>query len=237
MTKKIIYLFILFAGITLISCEKKSLTNDNQTEAVVEIDSYLVGGIPEFLPYSTVRKSGNFLIFQNMSDFNLTLNNLRLNNDAADASFLNANSLLSDDALLAKEIQIGYNYNQKLIDYENSLNFVSSRKVVELYENNWLKANMQVSTNAKPNNCILADDVLMTLLNPDYAVIIGDTIYKYYNDGSCLKVGNLDVNTYNAILSGATTAEAQPNAIVMMATIIPFPFIRHFIKDLLVKFK
>jgi len=38
MTKKIIYLFILFAGIVLNSCEKKGLTDENQAEAVIEYE-------------------------------------------------------------------------------------------------------------------------------------------------------------------------------------------------------
>lgn len=116
---------------------------------------------------------------------------------------------LDEDALNAKEDELGFVYYQPLINFENAYNITSSmRQSFERAEDIWLN-NEELDAETDPSWEYCFDLAEMTLLNTYGEVKIGDVLLKL-SDRGYVRIDSLDVTTLIRIRNGDLSAYLEP---------------------------
>ncbi|MBK9291785.1 MAG: hypothetical protein IPM52_09190 [Bacteroidetes bacterium] len=155
-------------------------------------------------------KTGVTLLeFSSVEHYEATIASLEAQMEQHENAFLAAWSSLSDDALNAKEDEVGFVDHQPLINFENYYNIpLTLRQVYVAAEELWLN-NDELNIETYPKKKYPFSLVEMTLLNGNGEVKIGDKIIKL-TDRGFVEIRNLDVATLIRINEGDETAYSEP---------------------------
>lgn len=107
---------------------------------------------------------------------------------------------------------LGFNPEQPIRVFNNKLQFNSLyRKMIEL-ENNFLNSGNDNWDNFPDH--FIEGSAVRSAINEDIEVQIGNSIYKYYEDGTYVIVTNADLETLKGIDNGTLVIEENPNVSV-----------------------
>lgn len=156
-------------------------------------------------------KTGITLLeFSSIEHYEATITMLETQMEQHEDAFLAAWSSLSDDALNAKEDEIGFVDHQPLIDFENEYNIPSTlRQVFVAAEQQWLN-NVDLVVENSPSLTYPFGMAELTLLNTDGMVKIGDNIIQLTKRGF-VQIANLDIATVIRIKNGDMSALQEPS--------------------------
>ncbi len=194
------YNIVLYAGVIalmLSACKKENdkVINENTNNSEIKV-----------VDLSTDDKTNiQMLYFSSEELFDQTYETLISEIESHEDDFIDTYSSLNEEQLNDKEEEIGFNYQQPLIDFEYQYAYENSmRQVFEVAEGNWLN-NEDLDPQTNPNNQFSFDIIEMALLNADGEVKIGDKILKLTKDGyAYILDGN--VNTLIRIREGDMSA-------------------------------
>jgi len=184
----------------LFSCQKEQLleqlTLQNNESAKGEIqasykqaqnqDIYLRNGL---------------LVFKDMDVLKLTLESLEQQVTDLDESFISTYENLSEEAINAKEYKLGFDELKPLKDFERVYGFNSLRKKIEREEEQWLN-NPNLDESSDPDDHIIVDIYVRTILNEQAEVMAGSSIYKFLDDGSYYEITDGSFETLKQINDG-----------------------------------
>ncbi len=155
------------------------------------------------------KTSVTLLEFSSVEHYEATITSLESQMEQHENAFLATWGSLSDDALNAKEAEVGFVDHQPLINFENYYNIpVTLRQVYVAAEDLWLN-NEELNIETYPKKKYPFSVVEMTLLNGNGEVKIGDKIIKLTEKGF-VEIKNLDVATLIRINEGDETAYNEP---------------------------
>lgn len=177
--KKIKFLLpLLFILGFLGSCNEDELIErqeDVNAKSVTVISLKTVGDPAGKGPELTT--SGTMLSFASFEEYQETISALEQQMEAYDDAFLTAHNTLTVEQLDNLEDSIGYNPQQPLIDFENSVGFSNSlRKKYNQLENIWLD-NEELDPETDPDNTILFDEIEQTLWNEHQEIMIEGKVF------------------------------------------------------------
>ena len=195
----------MIAAIFLVACSKKKLNEQPMNETPDVFNEIRLVTFSDGIKSTGI----TMLEFASVEHYENTIAALEVLVEQHEDSFLSNWSSLDDDALNAKEEEVGFVDYQPLIDFENAYNIPSSmRQAFELAEAEWLD-NEDLDTETDPSRVYSFDMVEMTLLNADGEVKIGDVLLKLTNKGF-VKIDNVDVATLIHIKEGDLSAYLEP---------------------------
>lgn len=197
--KNFVYLIVI--AIFMASCSKEKSVEQQPTNYQGEI---------KLVTLTAGNKTGVTLLeFSSIEHYEATIAALETQMEQHEDAFLAAWSSLSDDALNAKEAEVGFVDHQPLINFENYYNIpVTLRQVFVAAEDLWLN-NEELNIETYPKMKYPFSVVEMTLLNGNGEVKIGDKIIKLTEKGF-VEIRNLDVATLIRINEGDETAYSEP---------------------------
>lgn len=202
---KFVYLVAL-ATIFMFGCSKEKIkeqsgNNDNANSSIKLIT--LSNGN---------RTTINMLKFPSTEAYDFTITNLEQQMETLDDAFLNQYGYLNDNLLNDKEDEVGFVYQQPLIDFENSLNFTNSmRQVFVVAEENWLD-NDSLDPSTDPSNIYTFGNAEMAMLNEGGEVKIGTSLLKLTKDGF-VEFTDGDVNKLVRFNNGDMSVLNEPNVV------------------------
>ena len=146
---KVIYV-VTIATVMMFGCSKEKI-NDKLSKSIS----------PEFSITNNINlitlNDGNgtyftMLEFSSTNEYDETVLSLEGQMDLLDDQFVNQYNHLNDSLLNEKEEEVGFNTQQPLIDFENSLNFTNSmRQTFVVEEENWMN-NTILDPETDPSN-------------------------------------------------------------------------------------
>lgn len=157
------YILFVFTSFIFYSCEKEVLDENSYVEPIREGKYSVIDGRLKFENKKSLNAKIKQLEKENLDDLFLEFDNLYSND------FLSFRPILNED----DEVRIG-NYLQK----RNSRPFLEN----VFNDNNQLKNSNEEELQGKLEE-LISDDELAALLNQNGEIIIGDTLYKYTEDG------------------------------------------------------
>lgn len=218
--KTIFKLILVFLTIITISCNKEDVTENLNTTTQnrpgdppppVELgysditSTYINDGIS-----TTCAK--NILIFPSWARYTQVMDYLDNQTEtycnAFDATVPVGTSDDAYDALALAATPIPFDEDNKLKEFENSLQFCSLRLKLNTLENNWLaiQGDGIWNPNTDPDNHFIDEDTERAMLNEGVEVIIGTKlngiIYKFTEDGGYYTIANMDYAALQQINSG-----------------------------------
>jgi len=198
--RNLVYLIVI--AIFLTSCSKDKFAEQQPTNNQGEIKLVtLTDGS---------KTSVTLLEFSSVEHYEATITSLETQMEQHEDAFLAAWSSLSDDALNAKEDEIGFVDHQPLIDFENEYNIPSTlRQVFVAAEQQWLN-NVDLVVENSPSLTYPFGMAELTLLNTDGMVKIGDNIIQLTKKGF-VQIANLDIATVIRIKNGDMSALQEPS--------------------------
>lgn len=184
------------------SCSKDKATEQDQNNNNNEIKLVTLGDGSK----STV----TLLEFVDVAHYEATISSLETQMEQHEDAFLAAWSSLSDDALNAKEVEVGFVDHQPLINFETAYSIpVTLRQIYVALEAQWLN-NEELVMESDPALTYPFSAVELTLLNADGMVKIGDDIIQLSKNGF-IQIANLDIETVIRIKNGDMTALKEPS--------------------------
>lgn len=184
------------------SCSKDKATEQDQNNNNNEIKLVTLGDGSK----STV----TLLEFVDVAHYEATISSLETQMEQHEDAFLAAWSSLSDDALNAKEVEVGFVDHQPLINFETAYSIpVTLRQIYVALEAQWLN-NEELVMESDPALTYPFSAVELTLLNADGMVKIGDDIIQLSKNGF-IQIANLDIETVIRIKNGDMTALEEPS--------------------------
>jgi len=194
-----------------------SCNNDNNDVPITE-NTFNGNGL-KVLTYAYHKKgvAGKGLSVTTIAEFDTqdTYNNyaddLDSQVDALDDAFVAEWGYLDDDALNAKEEELGFDSEKPLTDFENQNDFYSLRNKYYEEENTWLNHDV-LDENNDPNDKDIFDfdEAEMALMNPKGEIKIGSKIYKYVETG-ILKINDGDFEKLIQYNDGDMSVLNDPN--------------------------
>lgn len=155
------------------------------------------------------KNSVTLLAFEDVDHFEQTITDLENQIETNEDAFVNQYRTLDEEALNAKEEEVGYKTEQPLLDFESQYNIPQSlREVYAAAEEVWMD-NDELDPLTDPDKDYPFDETLMTLLNPEGEVQIANRFLKLTNKGF-VEIDNLDVTTLIRIDNGDETAYDEP---------------------------
>jgi hypothetical protein len=152
------------------------------------------------------------LEFSSIAAYDSTITALENQINSHDDSFLAQYASLDEEAVNAKEVEVGFVYQQPLIDFENSYKITNSmRQVFVAEEANWLN-NEILDLATDPSNIYVFDIAEMSLLNEKGEVKIGNSLLKL-TKGGFIEITDGDINILIRIDNGDMSALAEPNVV------------------------
>ncbi len=198
--KNLVYLFVM--AIILASCSKDKAVeqqlNDNKNEI-------------RLVTLTDGSKTGVTLLeFSSIEHYEATIAMLETQMEQHEDAFLSSWGSLSDDALNAKEVEIGFVDHQPLIDFENDYNIPTTlRQAFVAAEQQWLN-NVDLFVENSPSLTYPFGMAELTLLNADGMVKIGDNIIQLTKKGF-VQIAKLDISTVIRIKNGDMSALQEPS--------------------------
>lgn len=195
------FVYLIVIAIFIASCSKEKSVEQQSTNNQGEIKLVtLTDGS---------KTSVTFLGFSSVEHYEATIAALEIQMEQHEDAFLATWSSLSDDALNAKETEVGFVDHQPLINFENYYNIpVTLRQVYVAAEELWLN-NEELNIETYPKRKYPFSVVEMTLLNGNGEVKIGNKIIKLTEKGF-VEIRNLDIATLIRINEGDETAYSEP---------------------------
>jgi hypothetical protein len=187
--KKLIYgsLFLAIVGVLVIGCKKDSVVLPRDIESVENVN-----GILKFIDNEHV---------------NIVLDKLSKQYLAHEDEFINKHKdLIREDSVLKDlsgsdwddvESSVGYNQFLPYEAFENSKGLKSLRSIIREKEDEWLNSDQQEEETYLDLDFIV-EDVVQTILNDKAEIIIGDTIFKFY-EGGYIAIPNLNFNVLETL--------------------------------------
>ena len=192
----------------IISCNKEIIPNDNNTNSNIKVVKLIT-------LTSGYKTSITMLEFSDTNAYDSILSDLYQQVETHEDAFIAQYDSLNDSLLNAKEEEIGYNDQQPLIDFENSLGFTNSmRQVYDVDVEDWLNHDTLDSI-TDPDNTYVFDIEEMAMLNTGGEVKIGTAILKLTNEGF-IEFTDGDVNKLARFNSGDMTVLNEPNVITSL---------------------
>jgi hypothetical protein len=182
-------LYSLSLSLSLLSCEKEQNADDSLLNAK---SSKFQQENCKFEPYGLYFDNGvkpdcvnNMMHFSSWESFESTVDMLEQQVDDHEDSFVIPNNALSEDDLNDLEESTGFESDKPLIEFENSFEFCSLRRVERDGEDTWLANSNQPgwSWDDYIEDGIISDPYEQTLYNPQHEVMICGMIYKEMEDG------------------------------------------------------
>lgn len=177
---------VIVAAFILFSCKKEHLDLKDITDKEFSFD------FNSQIPYSCIcveekgftGKSGSstILAFSDMDAFLLTLRELERQMLDYDSAFLAFFSNLDEEALNAKEKEIGFINERPLLNFTDFFEYHSLFNKINEEEKIWLE-NEELDLQNDPDDHFIFEEELRTLLNVDCEVKIGSIIYKFTEEG------------------------------------------------------
>ena len=149
----------MIAAIFLVACSKEKLNEQPMNETPDVFNEIRLVTFSDGIKSTGI----TMLEFASVEHYENTIAALEVLVEQHEDSFLSNWSSLDDDALNAKEEEVGFVDYQPLIDFENAYNIPSSmRQAFELAEAEWLD-NEDLDTETDPSRVYSFDMVEMTL--------------------------------------------------------------------------
>lgn len=193
--KQVVKFFEVIVLTTAAACRKEQ----NARSDLRAQDNY---GIRSSLCYHNIPQvCGGILRFDSWSQYQQIYDCLESEQEAYIDSFISAYSNLSEEEYNDLADSIGFNDAQTLIDFENFQGFDSYRRVQADYEDQWLAAGADPSTNPDQDNSF-DDEIEETLRSEDGAIWIDSTIYLTDVNGDSWVIPGGSCEALDSILSG-----------------------------------
>jgi hypothetical protein len=204
--KKIIY-FVALATIFMFGCSKEKI-NEQQNN-----DSY--SSVKLITLSDGSKTSITMLEFSSINAYDSTIKSFERQMERLDDAFLAQYDYLNDSLLNEKEEDVGFIYQQPLIDFENSLNFTNSmRQVFVVAEENWLD-NDSLDMATDPSNTYIFSIAEMAMLNTGGEVKIGTSLLKLVKDGFVVFTDS-DINKLIRFNNGDMTVLDEVNVVTSL---------------------
>jgi len=204
--RKLVYL-VAFATVFMFGCSKEKIQEhaDNSSSSSVKLITINDGS----------RTTITMLEFSSTIAYDSILKSLEQQQDVLEDAFINQYGYLDDSLLNEKEDEIGYNDQQAFIDFENSLNFTNSMRLVYVAaEENWLD-NDSLDPATDPSNIYTFGNAEMAMLNEGGEVKIGTSLLKLTKDGF-VEFTDGDVNKLIRFNNGDMTVLDEPNVVTSL---------------------
>lgn len=192
--KKFIYsAFIVLFSLIITSCHEDNSMNETETisDSGIEVITY---------SFKNPKKSLNSVesmplaVFSSETTYKAKLDLLADEVEAHEAAFLEQWSGLTDDELDAKEIELNYDPEQPLTDFENQMGLRSLRQSYLADEAEWLKDDiLDDSKDPEANPIYNFDDEELAVLNQLAEVKIGTIIYKQLSPDELQAVNDFEM--------------------------------------------
>jgi hypothetical protein len=184
---------LFLGGIFLVSCNKEQTGEENTFQK-------------SSINYGSIHVESGILCFENVQEIKNTLEFLESEYLARENNFIQSNEDLSEDELMAREAEIGYNEYEVFEEFENTLGFSSLRKKLHDEEVAWLQDADELYIENDPDNHFVLENEVRTILNEYCELKINDQFYKFFHgghiiitDGDITKLELLRENIENAL--------------------------------------
>lgn len=173
-----VFIALIVTNLFLVSCQKDFETIENTTtthDANIKV-----------LHYTNANARGgttSILEFRNMDSFRATLAQLEYDVEKQDDDFIALYGHLDEEAINAKDAEIGFDDTKPLKDFEDSLGFTSLLEDYQAVESIWLQQEELDEETAPEKQFYDLDEEELTLLNKDRAVKIGMSIFVEMHGG------------------------------------------------------
>ena len=171
------FICLLLTSLVFVSCQKDFET----IEHVATNDANI-----KVLHYTNANSRGgdtSILEFRDMESFRATLTQLEQDVEKHDDDFIALYGYLDEEAINAKDEEIGFDDTKPLKDFENSLGFKSLLEDYQAVERIWLHQEELDEETAPEKQFYDLDEEELTLLNKDRAVKIGNSIFVQMHGG------------------------------------------------------
>jgi hypothetical protein len=196
-------LLITIIVVTIISCKKpENLVNPESISNNREGG----GGGRVCCNGITTICSGTIMYFPTLTDFDNTVNCLEDAYEAWNTAFDNTydSTIYTIDQWDDYADSIGFNEDEPLIEFEECTRFSSLRMYLDSLENEWEETHNLDSIHDPDLVTVIDDDIEQCLYNRFNEIAIGDTIYKFYKDGTVIAIGGLDCNAIEEVRKDST---------------------------------
>jgi len=196
-------LLITIVVVTIISCKKpENLVNPESISNNREGG----GGGRVCCNGITTICSGTIMYFPTLTDFDNTVNCLEDAYEAWNTAFDNTydSTIYTIDQWDDYADSIGFNEDEPLIEFEECTRFSSLRMYLDSLENEWEETHNLDSIHDPDLVTVIDDDIEQCLFNRFNEIAIGDTIYKFYADGTIIAIGGLDCNAIESVRKDST---------------------------------
>jgi hypothetical protein len=136
---------------------------------------------PSNISYSNISLYQGHLRFSSHQDVIETIDDLEIQYNSWNDSFLNYYQGIGEDSLDAIEDSIQFDDEYPAVVFENYYGFTSLRKVLHDSEE-WYSENDTFELGIDPDEHFIMDDEYRTVLNAKAQLIVGDTVFKLYDD-------------------------------------------------------
>ena len=131
---------------------------------------------------------GNMLVFQSGSQFTDVMQCLSDQVDTYGSDFDSQTNSMTEDQANDYAQSTGFDEDQPLVNFESNLGFYSLRAKLSAATDQWLDNPVLDEAN-NPDNHVIMDDVLRTLLNPSGKVKVGSQVYDFINPSTSVPDG------------------------------------------------
>lgn len=157
---------------------------------------------------------GTILSFPNQAAFDAAYSCLEQEYEAHNTAFEQQYVNMNDEDYNNLIDQLGFDEEQTLADFENSVNFVSLRSVLNAQEQIWLN-NAVLDPNTDPWDHIIDDPIYASLLSINGDVKIGNSIFHYEPDGTIIELTNGDCEELALIHGDPNYRSANTNVLTL----------------------
>ena len=174
--------FLGLISIFMLSCNNEDNTIEKQdapAEAKIKLVSFQSNG--ENARGGTL--SSNMLEFENWQDFEETANMLDQQVEVYDDAFVAQYNNLTLDQLNDKEVEVKFNNQQPLINFENSIGFTNSLRKRFNTENEIYLNDEVLDESKNPNLTLAFSNGELSLVNDKQQVKIGNEVFAFNQNG------------------------------------------------------
>lgn len=179
------YIFILMAvvlGITACN-DTEEVEKDFDSASVLSVSNPYPFSLPQSnINYSNISNYQGRLKFSNHQDVINTIQDLESQYNLWNDAFNQYYGDLPAEELDSIDQAIQFNDELPAETFESTLNFSSLRNNIEQQMSVWLLDD-ELDEENDPEDHFVVEDELRTVLNPNSELIVGDTVFKLFEDG------------------------------------------------------
>ena len=190
--KVLLVLFIL----ATVGCSKE-LSNESIDETASDVNLEATHVPNSKMDYGSFEVKNGIIYFEDTKDLVNTLKALANNVEFDIINYQNKiDKNLSEEEVLAFLDVEKWDENQTFIDFENEHNFQSLRPIYEEKLTLWGEAGLIESDVNNPANCLPFESLpVLTVLNQDAILGVGNKLYKFLNNGVIYEIVDGNINT------------------------------------------